>query len=305
MPEAPRAEHDADADSSGRPPTLDTIVRLEEDRLRCSIGEIAEIAEPWLGGILAGGPSGTWINAAIGSGLDASADGDFDDAAAVDRLIEFYRARGVEPRIELAPQVRPSLLAALAGRGFVPRRFLNLFVCDLEARPANRTPPPPAGIELSIVDPADEAAGRRWAEVSARNFAPARQVRDEEVELGLRIVRHPRCIAVQATASGQLVGGAAFEAGPDHHDSPLTARHGRIAALFGAVVEPAWRRRGIQQALIEHRLRIAADHRLRFATISSHPGVATERTARRCGFELACTKVVLVRPEAGLVPVAE
>lgn len=277
-------------------------MRLEEDRLRCSIGEIAEVAEPWRGGILAGGPAGTWINAAIGGGLEEPSESGGDDAVAVDRLIDFHRSRGVEPRVELAPQARPALLAALSARGFVLRRFLNLFVRDLEARPPDPDSRAPRGIEFSIVDPNDEVASRRWAEVSARNFAPARAMRAEDVELGLRIVRHPRCAAVQATASGRLVGGAAFEIGPD---SPLAAKHGRIAALFGAVVEPEWRRRGIQQALIEHRLRLAADHRLRFATISSHPGVATERTARRSGFELACTKVVLVRPEPGLIPVAE
>ncbi len=299
---ASRSESEGERNQRVDPPSLDLIVRLEEDRLRCSIAEIAEASEPWLGGVLAGGPPGTWINAAIGGGLGEITDPDHDDAAAVDRLIEFYRDRGVEPRIELVPQARPTLLAALSAQGFVLRRFLNLFVRDLEARPPDRVPHTPRGIEFSIVDPNDEVASRRWAEVSARNFAPARTTREEDVELGLRIVRHPRCVAVQATASGRLVGGAAFEIGPD---SPLAAKHGRIAALFGAVVEPEWRRRGIQQALIEHRLRLAADHRLRFVTISSHPGVATERTARRSGFELACTKVVLVRPEPGLLPVAE
>jgi GNAT superfamily N-acetyltransferase len=301
----PRTDADDASNPSRRPPSLDTIIRLEEDRLRCSIGEIAEIAEPWLGGVLAAGPPGTWINAAIGAGVEAEEDAAPDDGVAVDRLIDFYRSRGVEPRIELVPQARPTLLAALARRGFVVRRFLNLFVRDLEARPPDLDAPTLAGVDFSLVDPSDAAACRRWAEVSARNFAPARELREGDVALALRIVAHPRCAAVQATLSGRLVGGAAFEIGPDGHDSPVAARHGRIAALFGAVVEPEWRRRGIQQALIEQRLRLAAERGLRFATISSHPGVATERTARRGGFELACTKVVLVRPEAGLLPASE
>lgn len=305
MPEASRSADEGGADPRVPSPSLDTIVRLEEDRLRCSIGEIADVAEPWLGGVLAAGPSGTWINAAIGAGLEESGETSPDDEAAADRLIEFYRARGVEPRIELAPQARPTLIAALALRGFVLRRFLNLFVRDLETRPPDRDVPAPAGVELSIVDPNDAAASRRWAEVSARNFAPAREIREDDVALVLRIVGHPRVTAVQATAAGRVVGGAAFEIGPDGAESPAVAEHGRIAALFGAVVEPEWRGRGIQRALIEHRLRLAAEQGLRFATISSHPGVATERTARRGGFELACTKVVLVRPEVGLAPVAE
>ena len=300
-----RADDGGASNPSSEPPSLDTIVRLEEDRLRCSIGEVAEIAEPWLGGVLAAGPPGTWINAAIGAGLEAAEDAAPDDDVAVDRLIDFYRSRQLEPRIELAPQARPTLLEALARRGFVVRRFLNLFVRDLEARPPDRDVMVPAGVDFSIVDPRDEAASLRWAEVSAQNFAPAREIRGDDVALGLRIVRHPRCTAVAALASGRIVGGAAFEIGPDGHDSPVAARHGRIAALFGAVVEPEWRRRGVQRAMIEHRVRLAAERGLRYATISSHPGVATERTARRGGFELACTKVVLVRPEPELTPVAE
>ena len=305
MPQPPRLEPGRTARPNAEPIPLDTIVRLEEDRLRCSIGEIAEVAEPWLGGILAGGPPGTWINAAIGGGLEEPTGSSREDETAVDRLIEFYRSRGVEPRIEIAPQVRPALLDALANRAFVVRRFLSLFVRDLESLPPAASVRLPEGVGFSIVDPNDEPSGRRWAEVSARNFAPARPIRDAEIELGLRIVRHPRCVAVQARASGAVVGGAAFEVGPGPEQSPLVARHGRIAALFGAVVEPEWRRRGIQQALIERRLSLAVERGIRFVTISSHPGVATERTARRCGFELACTKVVLVRPEAGLLPVAE
>lgn len=301
----PRTDADGASNRPGPPPSLDTIVRLEEERLRCSIAEVAEVAEPWLGGVLAAGPPGTWINAAIGAGLDEGPDANPDDEAAVDRLVEFFRSRGIEPRIELAPQARPTLVAALARQGFVLRRFLNLFVRDLETRPHDHEVPGPAGVEFSIVDPNDAAASRRWAEVSAQNFAPAREIREDDVALALRIVRHPRCVAVQATAAGRVVGGAAFEIGPEGAESPAAAEHGRIAALFGAVVEPEWRGRGVQRALIEHRLRFAAARRVRFATISSHPGVATERTARRGGFELVCTKVVLVRPEPGLTPVAE
>ncbi len=75
----------------------------------------------------------------------------------------------------------------------------------------------------------------------------------------------------------------------------------KAAALFALAVLPAYRRRGVQQALIAARLRAAAEAGATVVTISALPGVATERNARRMGFQVAYTKVVLVRPGAGLV----
>lgn len=289
---------------SAEPCPLETIVRLEEDRLRTSIAEIAEHAEAWAGGILAAGPPGTWLNAAIGAGVDPMPSDAPPDLDEVDRLVEFQTARNVEPRVEIAPQVRTSLLEALAARGFVLRRFLHLFVRDLRSHPIERGPIP-EGLEVEPVDPGDESTARAWALMSAQNFAPARTPQEADIEIGLRIVRHPRCVALAARLGGELVGAAAFEIGPVPVDPELATRHGSVAALFGAAVDPGSRRRGIQTALIHHRLAMAAERGVRFATVSSHPDVATERTARRCGFELACTKAVLVRPGPGLVPVAE
>ena len=287
------------------PVPLETIVRLEEDRLRCSIADVTDHAEPWAGGILSAGPPGTWLNAAIGAGVDPVPDGAASDEDEVERLISFHERRGVEPRIELAPQTRASLLDAVAARGFVLRRFLHLFARDLMKRPLGSHRTEPDGISIAPVSAENEEATRSWATLSARNFAPARAPGEADIEIGRRIVRHPRCIALGAWAEGELVGGAAFEIGPGPDESELAARHGRIAALFGAAVEPDFRRRGIQKSLIEHRLRLAAERGIRFATVSSHPDIATERTARRCGFELVCTKAVLVRPGPGLIPVAE
>lgn len=289
------------------PCPLEAIVRLEEDRLRTSIAEVAEHAEPWAGGILAAGPPGTWLNAAIGAGVDPVPDGAASDEDEVDRLVAFHESRGVEPRVEIAPQARASLVEALARRGFVLRRFLHLFVRDLgDADPG---PPPSTSIPKDVVieslDPDDEETARAWATLSARNFAPARTPQEADVEIGLRIVHHPRCTALAARHGDEIVAAAAFEIGPVPGDPELADRHGPVAALFGAAVEPAWRRRGIQTALVHHRLAMAADRGVRFATVSSHPDIATERTARRCGFELACTKAVLVRPGPGLTPVAE
>ena len=79
-----------------------------------------------------------------------------------------------------------------------------------------------------------------------------------------------------------------------------TARDG-LAALFGTSVLPAFRRRGIQTALIAARLERARQRDCTFATIHSRPGIPTERNAKRMGFALVYTKAIMTMPGEGLV----
>ena len=73
-------------------------------------------------------------------------------------------------------------------------------------------------------------------------------------------------------------------------------------SLFGASVRPAFRRRGIQQALIAARLDRARSLGAELASVTSHPGIPTERNAARFGFQLAYVRAVLVKRAPGLVP---
>jgi hypothetical protein len=56
--------------------------------------------------------------------------------------------------------------------------------------------------------------------------------------------------------------------------------------------------------MIAWRMNAAADRGAKVATIGSKPGIPTERNVRRMGFSVAYTQPVMVRPGAGLVPVA-
>ncbi len=75
-----------------------------------------------------------------------------------------------------------------------------------------------------------------------------------------------------------------------------------MACLFGATTLPPYQRRGIQSALIAHRLDAARRAGASLATIGSAPAHHTARNAMRHGFQLAYAKVILVRPGEGLVP---
>jgi GNAT superfamily N-acetyltransferase len=150
----------------------------------------------------------------------------------------------------------------------------------------------PSGLVIRAIDPGDAPLVREAARVVALGFTPAGQgVREEDLDVWARCAAHPRTTLLGAFVDGRLVGAGSLEIS------------GEIATLFGLSVLEAFRRRGIQQALIAERLRRAAASGAGVATIGARPCVPTERNVRRMGFQVAYTKTILVRPGAGLAPV--
>ena len=248
---------------------------------------IADVSMPIAGGIAARGVPGSWVNTAVGLGLAGPV-----DPADVDRLIEFYASAGIEPRIELAAAAHPTLVQALADRGFVLRLVEYVFARELP--PEENMPTPgslPDGLTIEVLDKADRDAARLHASVAMSGFVPEGAVLDESIlDAGIRTVLHPQTTSVLARINGIAAGSAAM------------AVDGQVAGLFGASVLPEYRRRGIQQALLAARLRFARECGASLATIGSRPDAATERNVRRMGFFLAYAKPILVRPGSGLVP---
>jgi hypothetical protein len=256
------------------------VARMEEARQAQGVASVADIAEPVAGGFMCFAGVGSWANQAMGLGMN----GPVSDAD-LERLIDFYQVRGVEPRIEVCPHADTSLVRGLADRGFVVREFKNVLVRDLGAP----LPAPPEGIDVEVVDPADQRRVEEHVAIKAAGFAVA------DVPLFSRLAR--RSLAggggvrgFTASIAGQAVAAGAIDIVPP------------CAALFGMTTLPSHRRRGCQLALLIARLRAAAEAGCRFATIQSEPHIGTARNALRLGFVIIYTKVTLVRPGPGLAP---
>jgi GNAT superfamily N-acetyltransferase len=263
------------------------IAKLEEARLATVAREMADDFLPIAGGIAARGVPGVWINQVFGAGMQGSIEPD-----ELAPLIDWYASKGIEPRVELCPYADPSFTKALAQLNFTPRDFDNVFFRELTPD-AHFDPPHPAPAELRIqhVDPREAALVRAYSKAVMPQFIAGVPPREEDYEFSDRAVRHPRTIALAAFFGQDLVGGGAMEI------------HGEVATLWGLAIVPEYRRRGIQQALIAERLRIARDRGASIATIGSRPGHITERNVRRMGFQVAYTKVILTRPGPGLTGV--
>ena len=71
---------------------------------------------------------------------------------------------------------------------------------------------------------------------------------------------------------------------------------GDVAALFATATRPAYRRRGLQAALLDFRLRMAQERGCTLATIETEPGSASQCNVERAGFRLAYVAASLLRP---------
>ena len=75
----------------------------------------------------------------------------------------------------------------------------------------------------------------------------------------------------------------------------LTPESG-VAWLGGAATIPFGRRRGVQGALVRHRLAVAATSGCDLAVVTAMPAGQSARNLARLGFTLAYCQAVLTRP---------
>lgn len=265
------------------------IARRFESRQATAMRSLARDAEPLAEGWMAFAGVGSYFNKACGFGQGAS-----PTDADLDRLVHFFVSRGVEPKVELSPFVSPKLLARLAERGFVLSELENVLARRLPPDEELRVALPlggPAGVDLEHVNLADDVAVHEYVKVAGSGFLPEGEPMPEVYfEAGLKATRMPGYDGFVARAGMEVVGAGGCESG------------GGLTILFGTSVKPAFRRRGIQQALIGARLRRAREQGSDLAIIVSGPGIPTERNAARLGFAMAYTRVVLVKHGDGLVP---
>jgi len=265
------------------------IARLEEHRQAVATAEVADVSEEIAGGSMSFGGRGSWANQACGLGLA----GPVSDAE-LDRLVDFYASRGVEPKIELCVFAHPTLVHGLAARGFQLREFENVLANYLDAGVGFRADwpyPPASGLAIRRVEAGDAELVRTYVEVSTSGFRPLDQPVPEVLDKSVRrIVEHDRNDVYVAYLDGEPAGGGALE-----------TLEG-VSALSGTSVLSAYRRRGIQASLIVRRLERARERGSRVAVIHSRPGIPTERNAARLGFFMAYAKAVLAMPGRGLEP---
>jgi predicted N-acetyltransferase YhbS len=265
--------------------SLFELSRLEERRISEAVSRLApESIKLQGGGYACRGEPGSWINCAYGVASEGPV-----ERAELERMSSWYEAHGVEPRFELNPFTDAETLKHVGDLGFRIFQFENVLYRWL--RPGETIAPPlgfPPGITYRVINREDEEDILAHARVSMSGFYDGEPAASDYATW-FQMLRNERTSGFVAEIEGKVVGAGAVEV------------NGEISALISLSVLPDFRRRGIQQALIAKRLEHAANLGARVATIGSLPNAGTERNVFRMGFQVAYTKVIMVRPGPGLM----
>lgn len=191
-------------------------------------------------------------------------------------LERFFREQGADIFHEVSPLADPALLALLGARGYRPIELTSVLYRPLspEFRPSVEGN---ARMAVRRMEP-DEA--ELWASVAAEGWS------SESAELSDFMLRLGR---ISARSAGTCCFLAELDGRPIATGA-LSLRDG-VALLAGASTVPWARHRGAQNALLEARLRFAAEHGCQLAMIGAQPGSASQRNAERRGFRIAYTRI--------------
>jgi GNAT superfamily N-acetyltransferase len=224
------------------------------------------------GGRLVLSGRGLYVNRALAVGIDPAL-----RTADIDLIVARSGAAKVKPTVEVTPATHPDSVAALAGSGFAHavdgdtsahvRRLDRLDdLDDLDPRTA------PTGI--SVV-PVAERSLDEWKETTALGWghvtAEARRASDAFTEAA-RVVDGDGMVLAVDPSDGRPLGCAS-----------MTIRD-EVATLGGMSTIPAERGRGVQAALILHRLELARAAGCTVAATTTAVGGASERNVQRYGF---------------------
>jgi hypothetical protein len=234
------------------------------------------------GGLALFGRPGSPLNKMLGLGLGTTAtDSDLD------RIEQFYAARGTPAQIELCPLAATDLAPRLNARGFVLQAFENELargvgrgVCTDVARPDLR------------VTQARPDQDDLWIRVTAEGFSAfeppvsgGAAVEVPAVEGMIEMMSqfaHPKIRRYLAWVDDAPAGGGAAWV------------HEGVVGIFGTATLAKFRRRGVQRAITISALEDAAGE-ADLAIATTAPGSTSQRTFERLGFQVLYTRAIFVK----------
>ncbi|MGA8742419.1 MAG: GNAT family N-acetyltransferase [Terracidiphilus sp.] len=193
--------------------------------------------------------------------------------AALEEIERFFCERGAEVMHEVCPFAGVATLDLLCARGYRPFEISGVLCRPVEP-PAEMHAP---DIRVRVVG-LDEA--QLWSDINARGWTHEHPEFEEFVrEAGVLMAAREGSPCFLAEIDGTP--GAA---------GALTIHEG-VALFGGAATVPEMRRRGLQAALLQERMRYAAEHRCDLAVMVAEAGSNSQRNAERKGFRVAYTRL--------------
>lgn len=190
-----------------------------------------------------------------------------------DELENFFQSRGAEVLHEVCPLSDPSTLALLNQRAYQPIEFSSVLY-----RPIDKDlfPTSTGSARLEVRRTGSDESDL-WAKIAAEGWSEYAELSDFMDEMG-KISAKRDALTFLAELDGRAIASGA-----------MTICDG-VVLLAGASTIPSGRRQGAQLALLEARLRYAAEAGCDIAMMAALPGSASQRNAERHGFRIAYTR---------------
>jgi ribosomal protein S18 acetylase RimI-like enzyme len=221
------------------------------------------------------------MNKMIGAGFDGAAPD--EELRAVE---DTFRERSAPLQAEVATLADPAFVAQLTRRGYILQNFENVLGRPIVTADAE--------VDSQIViDAMQEYENAAWMDAAYTGFAHPDGVGVPGDELppreGFEATMKPFMTAegfrrYVARIGADLAGVATLRIDDG------------VAQLCGAATLPAFRRRGVQAALLRQRLAEGFKAGCDLAVMTTQPGSTSQQNCQRQGFALLYTRAVLVRP---------
>jgi GNAT superfamily N-acetyltransferase len=244
---------------------------------------VAHFQVPLRGGFATyAGPESPY-NKVAGVGFD----GVPDDAELHD-LEQLYAEHGAPVSFEVSTLADPGVVQKLTGRGYRLTSFEDVLVRGLDDEQATT----PDDIEILRDDgTGDPGWTRTWLDVVVEaalhpdtdGLAQYEEVPRQSLEQAELAGIDAGVRTYVATIDGTAAGGAGIRFADG------------IAQLAGAGTIPAFRRRGVQTALVGARLSDARLAACDIAVVTAQPGSPSHANTQRMGFDLGYARAVLVK----------
>jgi GNAT superfamily N-acetyltransferase len=229
----------------------------------------------------------TWIECAgayaVFDGIDSPVTqtfglGMFEEPSAesMERIERFFFDRGAAAMHEVSPLAGIATLNLLCARAYRPLEISSVLYQPILDQYAEWPAQDAGRITVRVINPEEATL---WSKISARGWAHDHPEFQGFLEsFGVLVAAREQSVCFLAELDGQA--GAAG----------VLSLHDGVALFGGASTVPEMRQRGLQSALLQARMRYAAEYGCDLAMMVTEAGSQSQRNAERTGFRIAYTR---------------
>ncbi|WP_180542296.1 GNAT family N-acetyltransferase [Nevskia soli] len=199
-------------------------------------------------------------------------------SSALDTIETFFFDRGADVIHEVSPFAGVAALDLLCARAYRPIEISSVMYRPVEVPPVGLT----GSLSVRVISN-DEAS--LWADISARGWSSG----DPDL---MEFIREYGGISTACEDNRCFI--AEIDGQPGAAGALWI--HEGVALFGGAATIPEMRRRGLQGALLQERMRYAAEQGCDLAMMVAEAGSESQRNTERKGFQIAYTRLKWRKP---------